>query len=191
MSMINAKTIILIAGVLIAAFLGVIGATEYLEWRKSSNFEKKVGGLETGESTLLRQGNKFPQVELVGLDGTSTNSQTLGEGTNILYLFLSVGCDPCTEAIASWIKFQGQIPDNVKIYGLCEDDVDYTKVYVAKTGFPFPVYCDTGHVFSVRYDMDVYPSAVGVRDDGTIAFVRHGINESFSPIEAAQKLVSE
>jgi len=172
--MTNGKTIILIVGVLVAAFLGVIGATEYLEWRKLSHFEKKTKGLETGESTLLRQGNKFPVVELVELDGYSTNSQKLNEGTNILYLFLSVGCDPCTEAIASWIKFQGQIPDNVKIYGLCEDDVDYTKVYIAKTGFPFPVYCDTGHTFSVRYDMDVYPSAVGVgRRDYCLCTARH------------------
>lgn len=191
MSISTPKIIILITGVLIAAFLGVIGATEFLEWRKSSHFEKKVGGLETGESTLLRAGNKFPLVELVGLDGSSINSQKLGEGLNVLYLFLSVGCDPCTEAIQSWIKFQGQIPDNVKIYGLCEDDVDYTKVYVEKTGFPFPVYCDTSHAFSIKYDMDVFPSAVGVKADRTIAFVQHGVNDKFSPLEAAQRLISE
>jgi len=183
--------IFLIIGVIAAAFLGVVAGTEFISWRKKSHYYKKVEGLQEGESTLLRKGNQFPQVELVGLDRTSTSTQKLGEGANVLYLFLSVGCDPCTEAIKSWIKFEGKIADNVKVYGLCEDDVDYTKVYVEKTGFPFPVYCDTNYVFSAQYDMDVYPSAVGVNSDGTIAFVQHGVGDDFSPLEATERLISE
>lgn len=187
--MTTGKTIILLAGVLIAAFLGMLGATEYLEWRKHSRFQKKIGGLEKGESTSLRQGLIFPDIELVGLDGTSINSQKLSENVNVLYLFLSIGCDPCTEAVQSWVNAKRDIPGNVRIYGLCEDDVDYTKVYVTKTGFPYPVFCDTAHVLSTRYDMNVYPSAVGVRQDGTIAFVKHGIGKDFSPFEESQNLI--
>lgn len=109
--------IFLIVGTFVAAFLGVIGGTEFIEWRQQRHYDQKVEGLAAGESTLFRKGQKFPKIELVGLDGTLTDTHSLNTGKHSLYLFLSVGCDPCTEAIQSWIKFDGQIPDNVEIFG--------------------------------------------------------------------------
>lgn len=184
------KTTLLIAGVLVAAFLGMFGASEFMHWREQAKYDQKMAGLETGESSLLRQGEKFPEIELTALDGTTISSQTLSDGSNALYLFLSVGCDPCTQAIEHWTKFQGKIPDNVKIYGISEDDIEYVKIYINKTGFPFPVYCDSKQELSSKYEMNIFPSAIGVSAAGTIAFIRHGIDDKFSPLEASEKLLS-
>jgi peroxiredoxin len=180
--------VLLIVGVAAAAFLGVLAGTEYIEWRKAGHYQNKVDSLQAGESSLLRQGDAFPVVELVGLDGTATDTRAVSNGRYVLYLFVAVGCEPCTEALQAWADHQADLPADIKIYGLSEDKLEAVRAYVQQIGFAYPVYCDTNYMFSSEYDMNIYPSIIGTRPEGTIAFVQHGISRDFSVSEAVKRL---
>lgn len=178
------KTILgVAAGVFIMGFLGTLAGTAVTAWRERQQRERRLAGLHQGESTGLRAEAPFPVVDVLDLDGSPVSTEDLvGTGEAIIF-FVSIGCERCTDAVLAWGKGIDRLPDDVQVFGLCDDELEYVRVYAEKTGFAFPLYCDSEAVFSERYDVNVFPSVVGV-SGGVISFVRHGIGEGFTPERA-------
>ena len=134
----------------------------------------------------LVEGDIFPSVELTGLDGAPVNTESIISGKKSIMLFLSISCHPCTEAIDSWKEYENNLPPDLEVLGICCSDPEYAEVYKKKTGFPFPVYCDTEHRFPGDFGIRAFPSMIGLDENGRIVFVRIGWSEDFSPPEVLE-----
>ena len=128
----------------------------------------------------------MPDVDIIGTNGMSTNIQAFSRDADLILVFLSITCEPCTESLRAFgASAEG---GQVRVIGICEDDVEYAKVYVAKNAIPFAVYSDTGSVFFEKYGVHVFPTVVGVHRGGDIAFVKHGADPSFGYEDAIHLL---
>ncbi len=130
----------------------------------------------------------MPDVALVSLDGAVTSPAALSAQTDALILFLAIDCEPCTEVVQTWQPYADKFPEGVRVYGICQDEAEYAKVYAEKTAFPFPLYCDTAMVFGNEFELNVYPTVVGVHRGGAIAFIRHGLRREFTLDQAVALL---
>lgn len=187
----NARTrtwlIVAAAALLVAGFLGVLAGNEFMEWRHRRAMTKRIEQARTGEASYLRPGDALPDVPVVGLDGTQTGLAALSRDQDMIILFISTDCEPCTKAVESWNKeWSGSGPPLV--IGLCDNDVEYARVYANKTGFRFPLFCDSAHVLSEQHALDVFPSVIGVRQGGIVAYIQHGIGEGFTLDDAVESL---
>ena len=176
------------AGILLMAFLGVMAGNQYLRWRESTDLEQRLKSAAVGEGSALRIGQKLPDVDIVGTDGMSTNIQAFARDADLLVVFLSITCEPCTESVRSLVPPTEQ--SHVRVIGICEDDVEYARVYVEKNEFPFAVYSDTGSVFFEQYAVSVFPTVLGVGRGGEIVFVKHGADPGFGYEDAIRLLRS-
>ena len=180
----------IILAVIIMSFLGVLSGMKFIQWRQSARIQKRLDGLRSGESTKIRKGQYLPEIALVALDGSPVATSALAIDGDKIILFVSVSCDPCTEMTKAWYPYSKDLPEGVRIIGICQDPLDYARIYVQRTGFPFPLYCDTNKIFDEEYDMNIYPSVIGAYAGGQIAFVIHGMGEDVTPI-MAMKLLKE
>lgn len=186
------KVLVLLAiGVVVVSFLGVVAGTQFLSWRQERERQHRLEGLDSGEASKLRAGQKVPAVPLVGLDGSATSLVELCEATDALILFLAIDCEPCTEVVQTWHAYAGTFPEAVQVYGLCQDEPEYARAYAEKTASPFPLYCDTASVFGSEFELNVYPTVIGVKRGGTIRFIRHGFRPEFTPDKAVALLTGK
>jgi len=170
--------------VIAVAFLGVTAGLWFVNWRQDQAYDQQVQAMRHGEGSLFQPGDFFPAVELVDLSGNSDNIAVLAHGQKTLMLLMSIGCDPCTEAIQTWKQDADKSPSDLQVLGICQGDFEYAQVYKKKTGFPFPLYCDTGHVFPAECGLDVFPSVVGLTADGRVAFLREGRHADITLLDA-------
>ena len=187
----SSKTLlIIIALAVVVSLVGVYAGTTFLGWRQKQANAEKLEGLDKGEGSKLRAGEMIPEIEMLALDGSPTSTVELTADRDALLFFVAINCEPCTEAVTSWFPLADQIPPNIVTYAICQNDVEYAKVYAEKTEMLFPVFCDTAHVFDSRYDVNIYPTVIGVRKGGTIAFIKHGFDTSFDPMTASTMLMA-
>ena len=146
---------------------------------------RAAGGSPAGP---LERGEPFPDVQVTGLDSVRVGTASLVRGHETLVLFISTACETCAEMLATWRTRAAEMPPEVKVVLIVDEEVDYAAKYVERSRIPFPLYCDTRSVFSERHKMDIYPTAVGVRADGTIAYVQRGVSQLFTPERAIQIL---
>jgi peroxiredoxin len=184
------KALLFIAvGVVLVSFLGVLAGTRFLSWQQERDRHQRIEGLDRGEGSKLRAGQTMPDVLLVGVDGTTTSPSELSSQGSALLLFLAIDCEPCSEVVQTWHPYASRLPQDVRVYGICQDEVEYARVYAEKSGFPFPLYCDTAMVFGNEFELNVYPTVIGVHQGGTIKFIRHGFQPEFTPDKAVALLV--
>lgn len=179
--------VLIAVGILLMSFLGVMVGTRFVEWKHDRGMADRVELAKSGEASVLRPGQRLPDVDVVSVDGMSTGLLAFARDQNLIVLFVSVNCEPCTEAVQTWNASQEDYP-GIRVVGVCDDDIEYARIYAQKTGFRFPLLCDTGRVFSEQYAMDIFPSVVGVGRGGTIAYVQHGIGEGFTLDDAVARL---
>lgn len=187
----SSKTLLIILALaVVVSLIGVYAGTSFLGWRQKQANSAKLEGLDKGEGSKLRAGESIPEIPLIALDGTTSSTSLLSADTDVLLFFVAINCEPCTEAVTSWYPLADQIPPNITTYAICQDDVEYARVYADKTEMIFPVFCDTARTFDRQFDVNIYPTVIGVRKGGTIAFIKHGFDTSFDPVTASTMLMS-
>jgi peroxiredoxin len=180
------KTSLVLIGLAIitVAFLGAVAGRWFVDWRQDQAYNRQVQAKRRGQESLLKPGDLFPAVEVINHNGKSENTAALAHRQKTLVLLMSVGCDPCTEAIQTWKRDVDELPSDLQAFGICQGEYEYADVYKNKTGFPFPVYCDTSHVLPAKYGLDVFPSVVGLAGDGRVAFLREGRHADITLLHA-------
>ncbi|HWO57832.1 MAG TPA: redoxin domain-containing protein [bacterium] len=183
----RARLVVLAVIVLVAAFLGVMAGNAYLEWRSNRAMAERVEQAKSGQASRLHPGDLLPDVPVVAIDGMATGMQAFARDGDLIVLFIATDCEPCAEAVAVWNR---ETPESgtPRVVGVCANDVDYARVYAQKSGFRFPLLCDTAAVFAEEYAMDIIPSVIGVRRGGRIAYIRHGIGQGFTLSDAITAL---
>ncbi len=178
--------VLVAVGTLLMSFLGVMAGNYYLEWRRSRSGEQSSSQAERPIEVNLHPGDRFPDVPIVSVDGMSTGTLPFARDRDAIYVFLALDCEPCVAAIQEWNRFE--LPQTApRLIGICDDDLETARNYAREAALRFPLLCDTGAVFHREYAMDVFPTVVGVRRGGQIAYVRHGLDD-FSIDDAIARL---
>jgi len=136
----------------------------------------------------LEHDQPFPDVTLTGLDSVKVSTASLVRGHQTIVLFISTACETCSELMKVWNRRAEVVPADLHVVLIVDEDVDYAAKYAARTGIRLPLYCDTHSVFAHQYDMEIYPTAVAVRPDGTMLFVRRGVTPLFTPDRAVNMI---
>jgi peroxiredoxin len=131
----------------------------------------------------------FPDVGLVTLDGEKTSTRALLDHHDSLVIFIRIGCESCEEVMAIWKNLMDTVPPEMNIIAVTWDEPKIAADYVKKTGFPFPLYCDERGIFDHGYKMGVYPSMIGVPEDGRIAYIGRPVTGEFTPVKAWKMLM--
>ena len=193
----RARKILLFIAFVTGAVLVVMGGNrvghELAHRREDERLAKKIQSLNSGETTALRSGDPFPSVTLITPpDSTGTtnrvNASELVAGRAALVFFLSTNCEPCREAVRRWSDGATDVSGSVLLIGIIDQSPDVRDAYVAENDVSFPVLSDSDDVLGREYGMEVFPSVVGVDANGTMVFVRHGVDEGFTPAVALDML---
>ncbi len=176
-------------GALIVAISGVFLGSWFIGWRQVSADQSELFRQHFNRLGIVEKGMQPPQVEIIDIDGQPFYLKDLVSGQNTVVLFMSVGCDPCTEAIEQWKEYAADIPEGLQVIGVNNGDCDDVGDYIAMTGMPYPVYCDTAHVLALDYGINQYPSIMGIGSDGVIAFLGAGMYEFFTPQNALELIL--
>jgi peroxiredoxin len=178
-----------LTGILVVVGLGVFAGKQLAIWRADRAHEAEVAKLHRGETSKLRVGETFPEVDLTGPGGLRTTTSTLLTDEDALIVFMSPGCDGCTEAVLRWNPtLEMHRTDLPRVLGIARAKAEDVDIYVRETGLAFPVFADEQDVFGSRYDVHAIPTVIGTRRGGRIVFIRHGIPEGFTP-DTAEKLL--
>ncbi|HEU4930244.1 MAG TPA: redoxin domain-containing protein [Candidatus Krumholzibacteria bacterium] len=185
--------IALITGAALAIVAGNYVGHELAHRREAAKMADQVSGMNTGESSALRAGDPFPVVSLVtppdSSGGTTrVSSSDLVAGRAALVFFLSTDCDPCTKAVQRWSQSIAEVPTSVLLFGIIDRAPEVRDAYVAENEVSFPVLSDSDDTFGREYDMGIYPTIVAVDANGTMVFVRHGVDEGLTPGVALEML---
>ncbi len=136
----------------------------------------------------LERNQPFPDVTVTGLDSVKVSTADLVKGHETIVLFISTACETCADLLKVWNRRSNVIPEDIKVVLIVDEDVDYAANYAMKSGIRLPLYCDTRSVFARQHKMEIYPTAVMVRPDGTMSFVRRGVTPLFTPDRAIMML---
>jgi peroxiredoxin len=166
---------------------------ELVHRREQSEMADRVSRMNSGESTALRAGNPLPSVSLVApTDSTGAasrvNSRELVAGREALVFFMSTNCEPCAEAVRRWSESAAELPPGVVLFGVIDQPPDARDAYVSANAVVFPVFSDSADVFGREWGVEVYPTVVATDANGTMVFVRHGVDEGLTPLVALEIL---
>lgn len=185
--------LVLIVGVAIMIVAGSRVGHEIAHRREQSKMAKRVSGMNTGESSELRAGDPLPRVSLVAPRDSAgvtsrVDSRELIAGREALVFFMSTQCEPCAEAVRRWSESATELPPGVALFGVIDQPPDARDAYVSTNGVAFSVFSDSAGVFGSEYGMQVFPTVVATNANGTMVFVRHGVDEGFTPRVAVEIL---
>jgi peroxiredoxin len=190
------KVLLVIAFIASAAVLIIAGnrvGHELAHRREKSQMADRVSRMNSGESTALRAGDPFPSVDLIAnADSVGVtphvDSRDVIVGREALVFFLSSDCEPCTEAVNRWSDALAGMPGDVLVFGVIDEAPQARDRYAAVNDVMFPILSDSADAFGRRYGMEVYPTVVAVDANGTMVFVRHGVDAGFTPDVAVELL---
>ena len=141
-------------------------------------------GEDSSQGEDLKPRMVFPDIEVTTQEGIEVSTADLIYGRDTIVIFVQIGCGACSDVMEVWSKHKDQIPAGLNVIAFAEDEPEYVKQYAEETNFPFPLYCDEWMLFSMDYNMGVYPSMIGVRDNGVIAYVGKPVTPEFTPEKA-------
>ena len=162
------QVLVLMTGVLVTAFLGVIAGSRFVQLERRQDAVK-------APKILLEQGEFFPDSTFVALDGRRTNVFSLLEGKRSLLVFLSTECGAC-ELLTS--RFNRDYPRVGSGYGLIGISFEPMPTLVrSQKDMAFPLLCDSLGKFTDRYKIVSYPTVIGLDEKKRIAFIDAGYRE--------------
>jgi peroxiredoxin len=190
------KILLVLAFAAAAALMIIAGSRvghELAHRREQADIARRMSGSETGESSKLRAGDPFPGVDLIAEADSlgvaaHVDSRAMVAGGEALVFFLSSNCTPCTDAVKRWSESAAEVPRGVLLFGVIDDTPEARRAYVEENNVAFPVLSDSANIFDRDFEMGVYPTVVAVDANGTMVFVRHGIDEGFTPSVAVELL---
>lgn len=181
--------IAIILGVFIVSVSGVLLGSWFVGWKASAG-QDEIYKAHFNRLGILRPGMPPPRVAVLDTAGNEHSLPDLISGRRTILLFLSLGCDPCTDVVERWRQFADALPADVQIIGINNGQCDGVPEYIAETKMPYPVYCDTAHSLPLEYDIVQFPSIMGISRKGTIAFLGAGVFSGFT-LRDALNLIPE
>ncbi len=129
---------------------------------------------EPGEYTvpaperLSRVGERFPDVEVSGVDGRTVRTGSLVGPILVVNVWYS-SCRPCVRALADVATVHAELRDFVRFVGINPvDDVDTMLALAAEAGIGYDLYRDDELRFIEQIDPISYPMTLFVTPDGII-----------------------
>ncbi len=184
------KTIIsIILGVFVVAFLGVISGNWIAGQGNVSADQGDLFRKYYSRLGILKKGMAVPPVEVVDRGGNARALTDITVGKKTIILFISVGCDACTNTIEDWSNLPGEFPPDLQIIGINNGDCAPDEKFITHAGKVYPLYRDTAYALALKYNIDQFPSILGVDEDGQITFLGAGVYPELTPIEA-NKIIS-
>lgn len=171
--------VVLAIGLLLAGFLGVMIASRAIDDEPMSPIVDGTG--------VLGAGMLLPDVAVVAIDGMATGLLAFARDGDLIVWLLSADCGPCDSVVTSWSR-QPAAPGSPRVVGVYSGPWEAARGHVRSLEPRFPLLCDTAQVFISQYAAMAYPTAIGVRRGGRIAYIRRGFDRAFGLAEAAAAL---
>ncbi len=164
--------------VLVAA--AVAGLTVGLAWQRSRT---PAPATSPGPPpSPFAPGEPFPSVPLVAADGSILDSRDLVEGHGGIVIFLAAGCPPCADLTAGWqarllaatagegtAEVASSLPDpRLPVFGIAPDSAERLRAYREQEGLDYPLYADSGRLFSGLHGVETVPLVVVVDGAGIV-----------------------
>jgi hypothetical protein len=178
-----------LAVLLVAVVVGSLVGRWVLERNHKAELDRRARAVVSGEGSALRPGAPFPDIRLVQRSGGITSTGQLVRGSAALVVFAGRNCGACAESLSAWSSAPDRFPAPVRRFVIIAGDPDPAAIGAAAAGIDWPIYGDAADEFGTRYDLNVFPTVVGVTADGRIAFVRHGVGGDFDAGVAAGSLL--
>jgi peroxiredoxin len=137
-----------------------------------------------GTAGALQIRMQFPYVELMSVEGDPVNTKALMRDRESLVFFVSLSCEACEELIQTWMDLKDEIPPDLNLFAVTDEEVEFARDFLQQNPFPFPLYCDVKNTFGDRYEVDVFPTVVGTSAEGRIAFLGKAVTPLFTPEKA-------
>ena len=169
------------AGVIIAAFVVLIGFLALIAW-----------GLRRSMSGPISVGDKVPEITVVSFDGQTFNTSDLS-GKVIVLNFWASWCKPCEQEAAeleeAFQQYKGG--EDVVFLGLAWTDTEKnSREYLSKFGITYPNGPDLRTSVSQMFRIRGVPETYVIGRDGRLAFVKIGPFTSTQEIISAVQAVS-
>ncbi len=116
-------------------------------------------------------GDLFPREEFTAVSGETGQFEQLVEGKNTLVFFVSFGCEPCHELLAFFNHnlYERLNPDVQLVACLRDATAGIPTEYAGLLKHMMVVFYDSDY-WAEQYDLDFWPTIIGVDNSG---FVRH------------------
>lgn len=143
----------------------------------------------TMTGSLLEIGTPLPDVALVREDGTACGTRALIEETGAVFLFVELGCPPCSVMTERWQRVvdDGELP-GVPVVGIAAEPVVRIRSFKAAHGVTLPIYSDGGGVFERDYRVNAFPLNVIVGPSGLVRATTYDANAPIDPARVASLL---
>lgn len=124
--------------------------------------------------TLIDPGIKAPLFSLPSTDGNRRSlGETLGTSSLVVVSFFKNSCPVCQMTFPFLERLHGRYP-SVPIWGVSQDNIDETNMFIEKYGVTFPVVLDERLDSTADYDLVTVPSTFVIKADGVVAQTIYG-----------------
>lgn len=161
--------IILMTGVLLSAFLGVVAGSYFALRKFGDGYRSKPG-----EKLSFKVGQVFPGYSFVDLNGKQTELDEEIDGKKGILIFLTTGCPHCDKEVRKLSPAYPKIDSKYFIIGISYETLDRLREYKLKEGISFPLLNDKNGRFTAKYGVDGFPIIVGINEEKRITFVQIG-----------------
>ena len=180
---ISKKFIILfIIGVGVSAFLGVL-AGNYVSSRKM-----KKENLQATAQIAFKTGDPLPNVTMKSLAEEDINLHDLLTGKKAILLILATNCSPCEQEVIKWQKIVNFMPENYTVIGISPEPIAELKNYQTQKSLRFTLLNDPQAAFVTKYQINSYPTLIGVDQNKKIIFIQTQYFTGTTPQDFIKKL---
>lgn len=146
---------------------------------------------ESGPTSLLQVGTRFPDLELVTSDSGTIRTSEMTARDGSVFVFMEVGCPPCETMTQKWQELinSGEIARD-QVIGISFEELTYVQTYAKKRGLTFPIYADTGMVFMRNYGVAEFPLVVVVGRTGDVKMYTYDARVSFDADELKKQMLN-
>jgi len=174
--------IFFILGVAFSAFLGIL-AGNYVSSRK---LKKETSN--TASQIAFKTGDTFPNVMLKSLAEEEISLHDLMNGKKAFLLILATGNPNCEEEVSKWQKTVNFMPENYILIGISPEPIADLKNYQTQKGLRFTLLNDPQAAFVSKYQINYYPTLIGVDQNKKIIFIQSEYFTGTTPQDFLKKL---
>ncbi len=178
------KTVILLlAGVVVTAFLGVWAGGYFVQLKAERESHAKVGA-----DLLLKKGEVFPDYTFTNLEGQPVELSQKLQNKRTVLLFISTECGPCQVLTEKWSAAYSQVGSEFQVLGISGEPVNVVKEYKAGKNLPFEMLADPEGKFIKQYKIDAFPTLIGLNEKNQIVLIEFGNRQEWSVPDYLKRL---